>query len=105
MDLDLTDVSEVALFGRRSGGRFAIFNMNGLRDVAGHTRRPELAPSQQSSDRTACDRHVSHTVAFPEASGGSGELGATRNRFFVGPLDERWDLVMVIGRATVAHVI
>jgi len=44
---------------------------------------------------------VRHTIPFLDATGGSIEFLGTGGHYFVGPDDERWDLVMLITQSSV----
>ncbi|MGZ4785061.1 MAG: DUF1330 domain-containing protein, partial [Acidimicrobiales bacterium] len=82
-------------------GPFTMLNLLRFRDVADYSASPQLAPPEPISGREAYDRYVLHTIPFLTATGGSiGYLG-TGGHDFVGPADERWDLVMLIRQAAV----
>jgi len=69
--------------------------------VADYSRSPELAPPSPISGRDAYDRYVRHTIPFLDATGGSIEFYGAGGHYFVGPSDERWDLVMLVRQASV----
>jgi hypothetical protein len=50
--------------------------------------------------REAYDRYVRHTMPFLTATGGSLEFFGIGGHCFVGPPDERWDLVMLITQSS-----
>ena len=78
-----------------------MLNLLRFRAVADYSGFPQLAPSEPISGSEAFDRYVRHTMPFLEASGGSVEFFGTGGYHFVGPPDERWDLVMLIRQASI----
>jgi hypothetical protein len=78
-----------------------MLNLLRFRDVADYSRSPQLAPPEPISGREAYDCYVRHTIPFLNASGGSLEFFGTGGHNFVGPADERWDLVMLVRQASV----
>jgi hypothetical protein len=100
--LDPTDQSAMRLFQRGIEGPVTMLNLLRLRRVADYSASPSLAPQVPISGREAYDRYIRHTLPFLVASGGSVEFFGIGGDFFVGPSEERWDLVMLIRQATVA---
>jgi len=78
-----------------------MLNLLRFREWADYSTLPELAPLERISGRAAYDRYVRHTLPFLIASGGSVDFFGTGGPVFVGPEDERWDLVMVIRQSSV----
>lgn len=101
MYLDPTDDSARRLFERGIKGPIVMLNLLRFRAVADYSGFPQLAPSEPISGSEAFDRYVRHTMPFLEASGGSVEFFGTGGYHFVGPPDERWDLVMLIRQASI----
>jgi hypothetical protein len=60
---------------------------------------PEFAPPEPISGSAAYDRYVRHTLPLLTATGGSVVFCGAHN--FVGPADERWNLVMLVRQASV----
>ena len=54
---------------------------------------PQLAPPSPISGRAAYDLYIRHTLPFLHATGGSLEFIGIGGHYFIGPADERWDLV------------
>jgi len=100
--LDPSDESARELFRRVIEGPVTMLNLLRFRLVADYSAYPDLAPPAPISGREAYDRYVRHTLPFLAASGGSVELLGTGGSWFVGPDDERWDLVMMVRQASVA---
>lgn len=79
-----------------------MLNLLRFRDTADYSAFPDLAPAEPISGSEAYDRYVRHTLPFLTASGGSVEFFGTGGPNFVGPADERWDLVMMIRQASLS---
>jgi len=94
--LEPSEGSARRLFHRGLEGPVMMLNLLRFRDTADYREFPDLAPPQPISGSEAYDRYVRHTLPFLEASGGSVELFGAGGHNFVGPADERWDLVMLI---------
>jgi hypothetical protein len=94
--IDATDESAMQLFSRNITGEVVMLNLLRFREVADYTAFPELAPEQPISGREAFQRYIDHTLPFLHESGGEIEFLGEGGKYFVGPQDERWDLVMLI---------
>lgn len=94
--IDATDESAVQLFSRSIKGAVLMLNMLRFREVADYSAFPELAPGKPISGREAFQRYIDHTLPFLHESGGNIEFLGEGGKYFVGPQDERWDLVMLI---------
>jgi len=99
--LEPSDESARRFFERDIKGPLTMLNLLRFRDVADYSRFPQLAPPEPISGREAYDRYVRHTIPFLNASGGSLEFFGTGGHNFVGPAEERWDLVMLVRQASV----
>jgi hypothetical protein len=94
--IDATDESAVQLFSRNITGAVVMLNLLRFREVADYSAFPELAPEQPISGREAFQRYIDHTLPFLHDSGGGIEFLGEGGKYFVGPQDEKWDLVMLI---------
>jgi hypothetical protein len=101
MYLDPTDESARRLFQRSVAGPVSMLNLLRFRTWADYSAFPELAPPAPISGSEAYDRYVRHTVPFLTATGGSVQFLGAGGPYFVGPGDERWDLVMMVRQASV----
>jgi len=99
--LDPSDDGVRQLLDRSIHGRLVMLNMLRFREWADYSAFPDLAPPEPISGSAAYDRYVRHTRPILEATGGSIEFFGTGGHYFVGPADERWDLVMLIRQASV----
>lgn len=91
------------LFQRRIEGPVTMLNLLRFRDTADYAAFPHLAPPEPISGSEAYDRYVRHTLPFLAASGGCVEFFGTGGHNFVGPADERWNLVMLIRQASLSE--
>jgi hypothetical protein len=98
--LEPSEESARRLFQRGIEGPVTMLNLLRFRDTADYADFPHLAPTEPISGSEAYDRYVRHTLPFLTASGGSLEFLGTGGHHFVGPADERWDLVMLIHQAS-----
>lgn len=99
--LEPTQENGAALFRRNIAGEVVMLNLLRLRDTADYSASPALAPDAPISGRDAFDRYIAHTLPFLEASGGELLLLGEGGQFFIGPSDERWDLVMLVRQRSV----
>jgi hypothetical protein len=100
--LEPSDASARLLFERGIQGPVAMLNLLRFREEADYSASPQLAPPAPICGRAAYDRYVRHTLPFLNDAGGSLELFAVGGHYFVGPADERWDLVMLVTQTSVA---
>ncbi|MEM1145913.1 MAG: hypothetical protein AAGI88_25350 [Pseudomonadota bacterium] len=94
--IDATDESALNLFARNIVGEIVMLNLLRFRTVAEYAEFPNLAPERAISGREAYQRYINHTLPFLRESGGDIEFLGDGGKFFVGPQDERWDLLMLI---------
>ena len=99
--IDATDQSAVQLFSRNITGEVVMLNLLRFREVADYTAFPDLAPKQPITGRAAFQRYIDHTLPFLHDSGGDIEFLGEGGRFFVGPQDERWDVMMLIRQGSI----
>lgn len=91
-----TQEAGAALFSRRIAGEVIMLNLLRFRAVADYSANPDLAPAAQISGREAYQKYIDHTLPFLEKSGGSIMLLGDSAHYLIGPMEERWDLVMLI---------
>lgn len=93
---DATEESAIELFSRNIAGAVVMLNLLRFREVADYTEFPDLAPATPISGREAFQKYIDHTLPFLHESGGDINFLGEGGKYFVGPQDERWDLVMLI---------
>lgn len=99
--LEPTQEAGRVLFMRGIKGPVVMLNLLRLRDVADYSASPELAPPTPISGAEAYRRYVEHTQPFLRESGGEILFLGEGGPFFIGPAEERWDLVMLVRQASV----
>jgi uncharacterized protein (DUF1330 family) len=90
-----------ALFRRNISGAVVMLNMLRFRETADYSDHPELAPATQISGREAFQKYIDHTMPFLKESGGELVLLGNGGKFFIGPDDEQWDVVMLVKQSSV----
>jgi len=73
-----------------------MLNLLRFRKVADYSDYLDLAPIDAISGRDAFQRYIDHTVPFLQESGGAIDFLGEGGKYFIGPPDEKWDLVMLI---------
>lgn len=101
MHIDPMDENVARLLERRLSGPVTMLNMLRFREIADYTITPDLAPEQPITGREAYDLYIEHALPFLESSGGSVVLVGDGGHFFIGPPDERWDLIMLVRQASI----
>jgi uncharacterized protein (DUF1330 family) len=102
MFLEPTNESGRLLFERDITGPVVMLNLLRFREQADYSAFPDLAPAEPISGRKAYDRYVEHTRPFITALGGDLRFLGAGGQFLIGPLGERWDLVMLVRHQSVA---
>lgn len=80
-----------------------MLNMLRLRETADYSANPELAPQAQISGREAFQKYIDHTLPFLKESGGELLLLGDGGKFFIGPDDEQWDIVMLVRQSSIEN--
>ena len=94
--LEPTEASAIELFSRNISGQVVMLNLMRFRAVADYTDYPDLMPGQPITGREAFQKYIDHTLPYLRESGGDIDFLGEGGRFFIGPENERWDLVMLI---------
>jgi uncharacterized protein (DUF1330 family) len=99
--LEPTQENGAALFRRSISGEVVMLNMLRLRETADYSDNPELAPETQVSGREAFQKYIDHTMPYLRKSGGELLLLGDGGKFFIGPDDEQWDVIMLVKQSSV----
>ncbi len=94
--IDPTQQAGADLFARNITGEVVILNLLKFKGVADYKDYPEIAPDELVSGRQAFQKYIDHTIPFLEASGGEILYLGEGGHFLIGPLEQKWDLVMLI---------
>ena len=73
-----------------------MLNMLKFKDVADYSEYPELAPDKPISGRYAYQKYIDHTLPLLQKTGGDIYFLGDGGKYFIGPQNERWDLIMLI---------
>ncbi len=90
---------------RNISGEVVMLNMLRLREIADYSDTPDLSPSTPISGREALQKYIQHTMPFLQQSGGELVLLGDGGKFFIGPSDEQWDVVMLVRQSSIESFI
>lgn len=99
--IEPTQESGAALFRRGITGEVIMLNMLRLRKVADYSENQELDPGEIISGKDAFQRYIDHTTPFLKESGGELLLVGEGGKYFIGPDDEKWDVVMLVKQKSI----
>ena len=99
--LEPTQEAGATLFRRNICGEVVMLNLVRLRETADYSATPKIAPETQLSGKQAFQKYIDHTMPFLKRSGGELLLLGDGGRFFIGPDDEQWDVVMLVRQSSV----
>jgi hypothetical protein len=100
--LEPTQESGRAFFMRGATGSVVMLNLLRYRAIADYSNSPELAPAAPIAGEAAYGLYMQHTMPYLEKSGGKLLFFGQGGSFLIGPLDERWDAVMLVQQSSVA---
>lgn len=88
----------VAAFLRRgsSTGPVVMLNLLRFREQADYSRSPHLAPDTPITGAQAYRHYAAHTTPFLQQAGGEVIFSGTGTTPLIGPMDEQWDLVLLV---------
>ncbi len=90
-----------AFLERGIGGPVVMLNLLRFRAVADYSGSPELTPPTPISGAEAYQRYITHTMPYLAESGGEMLFLGQGGQFLIGPVEERWDMVMLIRQKSV----
>jgi hypothetical protein len=100
MHIEPTDENGRLAFERDIGGAVTMLNLLRFRELADYSSHPDLAPVESITGREAYRRYVKHTLPFLTSQGGELQFLGNGGFYLIGPLDERWDVVMLVRHAS-----
>ncbi len=99
--LEPSEANAMALVDRNISGPVTMLNLLRFRAVADYSDHPDLAPNEPISGAEAYRLYADHTLPHLLASGGEVVFEAEGGQAFIGPDDERWDLVLAVRQRSV----
>jgi len=94
--LNPTEKSARQLFSKSMTDEVIMLNLLRFKEVADYSQFPNIAPTTAITGKEAYQIYINQTLPFLEKSGGEIMLLGKSEHFFIGPTDEKWDLVMMI---------
>ncbi|AEP30047.1 DUF1330 domain-containing protein [Brumicola nitratireducens] len=94
--LNPTDESAKKLFSKRISGEVIMLNLLRFKEIADYSQYSDIAPITPITGKEAYQLYIDQTLPFLEKSGGEIMLLGKSEHFFIGPMEEKWDLVMII---------
>jgi len=78
-----------------------MLNLIRLREVADYSEHPELSPESPISGKEAFQKYIDHTLPHLHESGGELLFLGKGGRYFIGPSNEQWDIVMLVRQKSI----
>ncbi|MDX2370637.1 MAG: DUF1330 domain-containing protein [Colwellia sp.] len=94
--LNPTDESAKQLFSKSIRGEVIMLNLLRFKEIADYSQFSDIAPKTPITGKEAYQIYINQTFPFLEKSGGEIMLLGKSEHFFIGPMEEKWDLVMII---------
>jgi uncharacterized protein (DUF1330 family) len=94
--LNPTDESGKQLFSKGIEGEVVMLNLLRFKDVADYSQSPDLAPEKSITGKAAYQIYIDQTSPFLAKSVGEVMFLGQCDHFFIGPMAEKWDLMMLI---------
>lgn len=99
--LDPTPESGRAFVMRRMTGSIVMLNLLRFRATADYSKSPELKPVAPISGAAAFQRYISHSLPYLREMGGDLLFLGQGGPSLIGPIEERWDLAMLVRQRSV----
>lgn len=97
MHIEPSRESEAEFIGHQPVGPVVMLNLLRFREVADYSRHPELAPPSPISGKKAYGIYSTHALPILHRVGGEVLFQGTAGNFLIGPADEHWDSVLLVG--------
>ena len=91
-----TDEAARQLFSKPIKGELVMLNLLRFKKIADYNNAPQIAPQQPISGKEAFQLYIEQTLPLLKKSGGDILFLGKCDSFFIGPNDEKWDLMMLI---------
>ncbi len=99
--IDVTQEAGAMFFQAEIEGPVVMLNLLRFREVADYSANPELAPAEPISGAEAYQAYAENTLPLLIAEGGELIFLGRSSANLIGPVNERWDQVMMIRHASV----
>ena len=100
--LEVSEEAGAALFRRNITGPVTMLNLLRFRDEADYSAFPELQPDNPISGAQAYQKYIDHTLPLLKKSGGDLLFLGEGGSYLIGPMEETWDLVMLVRQKSLA---
>ena len=99
--LEPSENNVVTLLNRNINGPVTMLNLLRFREVADYSDHQDLAPPEPISGAAAYGLYSQHTMPYLTESGGEVVFHAEGGPAFIGPDDEKWDLILAVRQRSV----
>jgi uncharacterized protein (DUF1330 family) len=103
--LNPTDEAAQHLFTKSIKGELVMLNLLRFKEVADYSNALDLAPLQPISGKEAYQMYIEKTLPLLKESGGEILFLGACDKFFIGPSEEKWDLMMLIKQTSLADLL
>ena len=94
--LEPTQESGKELFTRGIQGPVIMLNLIRLNETADYSNYPNLKPSEPITGQQSYQKYMQHTQPFLKQNGGELMFLGEAGKYFIGPSDQQWDLVLLV---------
>lgn len=98
--LEVTPEQGARFFGRAQGGPVVMLNLLRFRERADYSHAPDHEPEIGTTGRAAYEHYSAAIEPMLRAGGGEVLFSGTADGFLIGPMEERWDHVMLVRQAS-----
>ena len=99
--VETTEESGKAFVMRGIKGDVVMLNLLRFREIADYSATPELTPAKPISGREAYQLYMEHTTPFLQRYGSELLFSGDSGNFLIGPMDEVWDLALLVRHESV----
>lgn len=100
--LNPSDEAAKQLFSKSIQGELIMLNLLRFKDVADYSNAKDIAPINPISGKEAYQIYIEKTLPLLKKSGGEISFLGKCESFFIGPSEEKWDLIMLIKQKSLA---
>ncbi len=99
--LQPTDDAVMKFLSRGIVGPVTMLNLLRFRELADYSDHPQLAPAVAISGRAAFELYIEHTIPFLRETGGDLVYLGSGGDYLIGPVEEGWDMAMLVRQRSV----